>query len=505
MKVLFVNPSRAGPGNIPINIPLLISILKKRGHETGLFDFSDYAEFDEISKMHESIFFKQTQYDQENIISERKAYYETAGQPVPIGTELKTTDYIADFESLLNNFKPELIAVSCMSTDFRFATDFLLKFKKKHQAKIIFGGIHAQLMPDEVITSEICDFVCIGEGENCLPNMLDALEADTTLKGIKGIWYKEAGTVIKNDAELLTDLATLPAPDYDCFDPVHFYRPFDGKRYKMLNYEFNRGCPYSCSYCVNDALRKNQVGLGRYHRIKTIEQSITELKTLIKKHGFDFIRYWDQDFTAINEKVLTSYAEAYIKEINLPFIIYSRVESINERKIEILKRMGCKTFAIGIESGNEYIRNEILNRRMSNEAIINKFELVKSYGIRVSAYNIIGLPKETRETIFDTIELNRQVSPDSFSATILEPYRGTPIRTLCEQEGLDPFHDTVYNRKPQFIPRGLSYEELSGLYRTFPFYVKFPKDRYPDIALAETDDEQYSKLLREFQEINQSN
>lgn len=165
--------------------------------------------------------------------------------------------------------------------------------------------------------------------------------------------------------------------------------------------------------------------------------------------------------------------------------------------MKILKQMGCKTFAMGIESGNENIRRNVMNRKMSNQTIIDKFKLVKSYRIRTSAYNIIGLPQETRKTVFDTIELNRQADPDSFSVTLLEPYKGTPIRNMCEDEGLDPLHETLYN-KPQFIPRGMTANELAGLFRTFPFYIRFPKDRYEEIRRAETDDAVYASLAKEY-------
>jgi len=265
----------------------------------------------------------------------------------------------------------------------------------------------------------------------------------------------------------------------------------------MLNIELSRGCPFNCTYCVNGVLKEKYRGLGTYHRIKTVQQSIEELNFLIKKYGFNFIRFWDEDFTSINVSYLQKYAEAYIQQINLPFLIYARVDTINEDKVKILKKMGVKAFAMGIESGNEFIRKNVLNRRMSIKEIIDKFALVKSYGIRVSAYNMIGLPFETREAIFDTIELNRMVDPDSFSVTLLEPYKGTPIRKMCEEQGLDPNHETTWG-VPQFIPKGMTAEELQGLYRTFRFYVRFPKSKYAEIRQAERDDAVYAKLAREF-------
>jgi anaerobic magnesium-protoporphyrin IX monomethyl ester cyclase len=354
-------------------------------------------------------------------------------------------------------------------------------------------------MTEETIGKEICDYVCIGEGENSFPNLLRAIENNGNLQEIKGIWFKKGNEVIRNIPIELTDISFLPAYDFELFDPIHFYRPFDGKRYKMLNYEYSRGCPYNCTYCVNGVLKLKYKGLGRYRRIKQPIKAIYELEYLVKKHKFDFVRFWDEDFTSIPLVTLERFAELYLKKINLPFLVYARVTSINERKVKLLKDMGCQGFAMGIESGNEFIRFKVMNRKMTNDEIINKFNLVKSYGIRTSAYNIIGFPFETRETIFHTIELNRAVNPDSFSVTMLEPYKGTPIRTLCEEHGLDPSHETVFC-KPQFIPSGMTEKELAGLFRTFPFYVRFPKKDYSIIRRAEYDDNIYQQLLEEYEQ-----
>ncbi len=496
MRVLFFNPARSGQGNIPLNIPLLISIVKRR-HEVELFDLSDYAIFDTVTKSFEGIFFKKATFDYQLVIDERKRYYKDSFGSEVDGLELKKTDYVRDFENVLRKFKPDIIAVSSLSVDFSFACNFLDKFKQRYNIPVIFGGIHAILIPEETIKIPTCDIVCIGEGDNCLLDLLAAIENKADLKNVKGIWYKANKEVVKNAPIALTDLDYLPPPNYDLIDPIHFYRPFDGKRYKMLNYEFSRGCPYNCTYCVNGVLKQRYRGLGKFRRIKNPSKAIDELSYLVGKHNFNFIRFWDEDFTSVPMNVLKKFGDLYTQRIALPFIIYARVTSITERKVEILKDMGCKGFAMGIESGNEFIRNKVMKRKMSNGEIVYKFNIVKSFGIRVSAYNIIGLPFDTRKSIFDTVELNRIVNPDSFSVTMLEPYKGTPIRDLCEEQGLEPDHETVFG-EPQFIPVGMTKEELKGLFRTFPFYIRFPKERYGEIQQAESNDEIYKKLLQDY-------
>lgn len=487
MKVLFVNPSRGGQGYIPLNIPLLIAILRKNNHDVRLFDMSDYEIFDKKSygKQTDSIF-KEAHFDIEKVIEDRRAF-----DPTLDDCELKTSDYSKDFKKILDDFRPDIIAVSCLTLDFKFISEFLPK-----DIPIVFGGIHAILHPEETINS--CDFVCTGEAENSLPALLRALENNKSLEERKGIWFKRDGEIIKNPPIQLTDLAYLPFPDYDYFDPIHFYRPFEGKRYKMVNYELSRGCPFSCSYCVNSILKEKYKNLGKFNRIKDMNHSIKELKYLINRYKFNFIRFWDDDFITIKIDYLEKYARLYLKEINLPFLINARVEAVTEEKLKILKEMGCKSISMGIEHGNEDMRKNIMNRKMSNKTIIEKFKLVKSFGIRTSAYNLMGFPYETRERIFETIELNREANPDGFSINFLHPYKNIPIRKLFEECGLDPNYEVTQNSDPHFIPKGMTYQELKGLKRTFPFYVTFPKNRWDEIQLAETNDTVYQKLQEGF-------
>jgi radical SAM superfamily enzyme YgiQ (UPF0313 family) len=497
MRVLFVNPARSGQGTVPLNIPILISSLRRAGHEVRLFDFSDYALFDTTTRSYESRFFKEAPLDEAALLRERKSFHEAKFGETIGDTALRASDPAPDFDGEIRRFRPGILAVTSLSVDFGYAVDFLRPFREKYSITVVFGGIHTILLPDEVMGTGIADYICTGEGEHALPDLLAALEAGAPPSGVRGIWYRRDGEIQRNEMAPLTDLATLPPPDFSDFDPIHFYRPFDGVRYKMINYELSRGCPFNCTYCVNGVLKQKYRGLGTYHRVKGIDQSIRELRELIGRYRFDFIRFWDEDFTTVPLRYLEEYAERYRAEIGLPFIVYARVDTVTEGKLDLLKAMGCRGIAMGIESGNEEIRNQVLNRKMTNGTIIGKFRLVKSKKIRVSAYNMMGFPFETRETIFDTIELNRQADPDSFSVTILEPYRGTPIRALCEEQGLDPTHETTWN-VPQFIPKGMTFQELQGLHRTFPFYVRFPKDRWPEIRMAETDDGEYRRLMEEF-------
>lgn len=524
MRIILVNPSQAGKGNIPVNLPLLNAVLKNAGHVVRIFDFSDYQCFQpqflyksksmnsgkspcgEVQAgkwVNPGLYFKKAEdIDLRELTALRIRYsknVQNTQSPYREDREiLKQTDPGTDFADLCRSFRPDVVGVSSLTVDYPFAVEFTARFKKEFGYHLLFGGIHSIILPEHAISSSAVDSICIGEGERAFPLFLDRYEKGGEYWKTPNMWVKNNGVIERNPIEFLSDMDELPILDFDGFDPVHFFRPFNGKLYRMLNYEWGRGCPYSCSYCANAVIKSIYKHLRpEAVRHKPVQESIAELEHLVNKYEFDFIRFWDEDFTAASEAKLIDYSKEYQRSIKLPFIIYARTESISVRKIEILKEMGCVTFAIGIESGSELIRRAILNRQLSNRAILDTFNKISAAGIRVSSYNIIGFPQENRSRIFETIKLNRAASISSSSCTLLEAYPGTPIRTMCESEGMDPVaypnYDSFFGIA-QFVSKGMSLNELNGLYKTFTLYVHLPRYLFPLIERAEKDDEEGVKM-----------
>ena len=103
------------------------------------------------------------------------------------------------------------------------------------------------------------------------------------------------------------------------------------------------------------------------------------------------------------------------------------INTITEEKVALAKEMGCVSMSIGIEAGNPKIR-ESLNRKYSDEKLEKGIGWMHKHGIKVASFNIIGCPGETRENVFETIELNRKLKVQSCNVYIMFPYPGTPIQ-----------------------------------------------------------------------------
>ena len=187
--------------------------------------------------------------------------------------------------------KPDLVGFSVLSFNYPDALKIADFIKKKFDVKIIFGGIHIILSPQEVIEKNVVDIICVGEGEDVLKELLDtSLEC----KDVKGIWYKNNGQIIKNEQrELIQELDALPFPDFS---------DFELQRYFLMNHYHlpimgSRGCPYDCTFCSNHALKKRLV--GNYVRFRSVDHIIAEIEQRMHHYsetGMKFLYFFDDTF-----------------------------------------------------------------------------------------------------------------------------------------------------------------------------------------------------------------
>ena len=208
-----------------------------------------------------------------------------------------------------------------------------------------------------------------------------------------------------------------------------------------------------------------------------------------KQYGPEFIYFVVDTFLAMSDRELDEFSEMY-QSYKIPFWMNTRAETVNEARADHLEKMNCLRMNIGIEHGNEEYRKKVLKRAVSNEKMLNSFQACAGRSFTTVANSIIGLPEETRELAFDTIEFNRQLPKEieASGAFIFTPYHGTPLRVEAVARG-HVAEDSICSLNvtkgslldmPQFRP-----EEIQGLCRVFSFYVKMPREKWSDIAVAE--------------------
>ena len=164
----------------------------------------------------------------------------------------------------VEQFSPDLIAISTTTNQFPYARKYAGWIKAAHHAApIIYGGIHPTLQPEEVISDPATDVVCIGEGEYPLLELVGRLESGKDILDVPGLWVKRDGQIYRNPRPpLLQDLDQLPLPDREVFDFPLILRRWSG----VADVISGRGCPYNCAYCCSPSLRKLFAGLGKFVR-----------------------------------------------------------------------------------------------------------------------------------------------------------------------------------------------------------------------------------------------
>jgi len=488
-RVLFLYPNIQMCALMPSGVALLSAMLKREGFTVDLFDCTFY----------------------QNPLNANFPFYHSALRPVDWeakGVKFFASDMVADFQRKVDEFGPDLIAVSVVENTYSIGLHLVKSLRQR--IPTVFGGVFATYAPEKIIKEDVVDFVCRGEGEEALVDLCVRLCCGLPVDDTPNLLVKVDGNIVQNLMRPTLDLNTLPFPDFDLFDPQSIYRPMQGKIWRTIGVETQRGCPFTCAYCNSPS--NNQAYTtdksGRFYRKKRIERVREELTWLVKRYQPELIYFVVDTFLAMGEAEFLELSEMYL-DFRIPFWMNTRCETITPERAERLERMNCLRMSMGIEHGNPEYRDKMLKRRVSNERMLEAFRAVAGRNYAVNGNSIVGMPGETRELAFDTIRFNRQLPKEieSSGAFIFAPYHGTPLRDVAIAQGyLNPDSIVALDNEagsmldmPQF-----SRQEIIGLARTFSLYVKLPETSYPEIRLAErldeAGDQHYERLLTQFRE-----
>jgi len=457
MKVLFLYANVHEFSGIPLGLSYMIPILREQHHQVELFE-TTFMRFD---------------YGKYNISG-------------TIGDE---GDYIIkSFQDKVDKFEPDVIAVSTDSMCFPFSIK-MLEAVNLSQRIVIYGGIHATIAPDDVFSHKEVDYICRGFGEETLPQLLS--NTRNSLAEIPNLVWRDKDKSLVYSPFKLPDLSKLPMPDWGLFDERHFVRQFKDRFYRWGNFQLTRGCPFSCRYCCNNTLNK----MGNKVKHLPVEHVLDTMEYYADKYNLDIIRIFDETFGMGKADEIEEFAEGYTKRINLPSVLETNPLVINEKFIEILKKINCIAVSLGVECGDEEKRRTICGRNISDECIIRAFQMLKDNNIRTSSYNVLDWVDDTREDIFKLIEINRKCSSEYINTFFFTPLPGTELWDDCKRDGLFKYDYVAdFGRIPNIKNPNLTDDEAIGLKRTFPMYVYFEPELWSLVKLGETNDEVFKCL-----------
>lgn len=366
----------------------------------------------------------------------------------------------------------DIIAFSVMTGLHNWAVKITSEIKEKMNVLAIFGGPHPTYFP-EIINIPAIDVICIGEGEYPMLELANALDKGSDISKIPNLWVKKDGMVYKNEIRPLIDnLDALPFPDRDLYYKAYPFLKDD----PLKTFKVARGCPYRCSFCFNPTLQEMYRGRGKYIRFRSPQNIIEEMKEVRDKYGLKKVLFYDDVFI-LDKRWLRDFLYLYKKEILLPFACDIRVDTLDQEIIILLKDAGCFCIRFGIESGNEKIRNGILRKELSNEQIINVAIILKKHKLKFLTYNMVGIPGETLDDIYQTIDLNVKIKTDYPRCSLLTPYPGTQIAKYAAERGmLEVSTDKIVASFQQYesIIKSEHKNEIINLHFFFQTAVIFP-------------------------------
>lgn len=345
-------------------------------------------------------------------------------------------------DQAIGQFQPKLILFNAVSTQYPFIAQQAAYIKNDYPGIfLIVGGPHVSLNPDKIL-DDAFDALCISEGEYATLELAEQLAKGESPRGIANLWIKHDQEIEKNRPRpFIEDLDSLPFPDRAMWS--EWVSEGADYRYSIL---LARGCPFNCTYCSNHALRK--LTDGHYVRFRSPQNIIAEIREIaalrqaqdgaqggeiyLEVETFGADPAWARELFAglkkLNEELSTPLTFGANIRVTPGFDfteLFTAARAANFRFINI-----------GLESGSDRVRREILKRYYTNDDIIKTVRLARQFGLQVALFNMLGLPTETPAEFEETIKVNRECQPDWHMTSIFYPYPGTDLYTLCHEKKL---------------------------------------------------------------------
>lgn len=374
-------------------------------------------------------------------------------------------DSLQRMESLLRNEQPAWIGFSCTTASFLDGVDLARHAKTIiSEIRVIFGGPHVSALKEKLLEdySEI-DFLVIGEGEECLREVMEhGLEHPHAIPGLV-FRDTEGAARYTGPRKNLLDLDTLPLPAYDKLDgyPELYHLPiFNYPKAPNTSLISSRGCPYACSYCDRSVF-------GRSFRFNSAGYLHRHVTFLQQRYNIRHINFYDDQFT-FNRSRVEEFCRLLIEDgSGLTFNCAVRADHVDEPLLRQMKRAGCWMISLGIETGDE----ELLHRHKHNGnlALLSRtIHQAHRAGIRVKGLMMIGLPGESECSVKKSMDFVFSHPIDDINLAKFTPFPGSPLYENIHQFGsFDENWRKMDCMHFLFIPHGMTKERLDSLFADY--------------------------------------
>ncbi len=318
--------------------------------------------------------------------------------------------------------RPDVVVATVSLPSLVNDTQFLKDLRKIFNGKIVAKtSISFEPILKEILRRSKADFCLFGEADLKINEILvgDSYEGTARLENKK---FKITPAVS------IDDLDKLSLPARDLIENQKYSYPLLGSNCTTM--QTSRGCPFPCAYYCPYPLVQ-----GRTWRSQSATRVLRELKEVIHKYKIDKVLFRDATFT-LNRERAVKICEGIIKnKLKFSWWCETRVNCLDESLLKLMKKAGCRGINIGVETGDLELMKSKAKPGVDLEQLANITRATKKLGIKLHFLLLIGLPGDTRKSLYQTFKLVRHLKPSSLGATVVTPYPGTPLYEEAKIKG----------------------------------------------------------------------
>lgn len=371
------------------------------------------------------------------------------------------------------SFAPDYVGITATTVLIISAATIAREIKQRNPAIIvIIGGVHVTALPEETMRDNPhFDLAVIGEGEETLIELLNALEEGKEPRSVNGLVVRQPPdeVFLTGERPVIKNLDQLPYPAFDLLpDMGKYYRTATQSvsRLPALSLITSRGCPGKCTFCDTSVH-------GHVPRAHSAEYVADLMTMLNKQYGARSIFFHDDNFLIFKPRLKKLVEILKSRQLDVAWTCMGRVDMVDLETLEIAKSGGCWQVLYGIETGSQKIL-DFYKKKTTLEQIERAIGLTKRAGLRTKGFLMFGNPLETTESIKTTIDFIKRIGLDDVSITFLTPFPGSEIYEEAENYGkLDRDWERMSCFDIVFVPDGFTEEELrywvKTAYRQFYF------------------------------------
>jgi radical SAM superfamily enzyme YgiQ (UPF0313 family) len=338
-----------------------------------------------------------------------------------------------EVEQEVRNYMPDLIAITTPTPAYVHVLEVAKRTKAiSRDIYVAVGGPQPSAFPELCAGEEDIDFAFFGESEVSFYELVERLDKGGSLEEVDGMAFKgtDGNVVVNKHRALVADLDTLPFPARDLM-PLHIYYPTATKRVsgkRSANMITSRGCPYDCTYC------ESKVIWTRKARFRGPDNVVDEIEECVTKYGLGEFNFHDDILPLRRERTIEICREIRRRKLDISWVGMTRVNFVWDDVMLEMKKAGCRKLMFGLESGSNELL-EIMKKKATVEEARDAFAICKRAGIKTMASFMLGNIGETEETVRQTIDLAKELNPDTVAFFISVPYPGTELYNVAKQKG----------------------------------------------------------------------